>query len=817
MKLVIVGGVAGGASTAARARRLDESLEIVMFDRGEYPSFANCGLAYYIGGEIQDRDDLLVSSVEELKDRFNIDVRMRSEVKRIDRDAKEVEVLNLETGETYRESYDKLVLAPGADPVKPPLPGIDLDGIFTLRTVPDADAIKDYIAQRSAMRAVVVGGGFIGLEMAEMLRRVGLKVTLVELLDQVMAPLDPEMASPLHQELRLNCVELKLGHGVQSFSKEGGLLKVHLDNEETIPCDLVVLCIGVKPCSELAADAGLDIGERKGIVVDEHMRTSDPDIYAVGDAVETEHFVTGERVIVPLGGPANRQGRIAADNICGRDSTYRKTLGTAIVRCFGIAAGGVGANEKTLKRLNIPYQKCYLHPNSHGSYYPGGQTMSIKLLFGPDDGRILGAQIVGGEGVDKRIDVIATAMRGGMTVFDLEHLELAYAPQYSSAKDPVNLAGFVAANILRGDVDAVQWDELEQARAQGAVVLDVRTAEEREAHHIEGDMHIPVNELRARAGEAPRDKPIVTYCAVGLRGYVAQRMLKQMGFDVKNLVGGWRTYYMATAAGDEEMEMSEPLSPSESDASQCDSEAPELKACVDARGLQCPGPIIRLSQQIEKLQPGDELEIVASDPGFAADLPAWCKRTGHEMLSLGRRDGDLVGRVRVGAKAQPAAQAAGPARTDKTLIVFSNDLDKVMASFIIANGAASMGRKVTMFFTFWGLNVLRKNPSPSVSKGFMDKMFGMMMPKGPTKLKLSKMHMAGMGTAMMKMVMRQKNAQSLPELIEMAKEQGVRLVACTMSMDVMGIKKEELIDGVEEGGVAAFLESAELSDMSLFI
>ena len=809
MRLLIVGGVAGGATAAARARRLSADAEIIMFDRGEHPSFANCGLAYYVGGEIEDREELLVSSVEQLNARYDIDVRMRSDVTKILRDSQEVEVKNLETGEVYREKYDRLVLSPGAAPVE--LPGADLEGIFTLRDVPQADEIKDYIAQKQVKRAVVVGGGYIGMEMAENLRRLQLDVSLVHSHEYVMRPLDPEMAVLVHQELTLNGVKLFLGRAAASFDRDDTELHVRLSDETVIDCDMVALAIGVKPTVDLARDAGLTVGERGGIVTDEHMRTNDPSIYAVGDAVEVVDFVTDERALIPLGGPANRQARIAVDHIFGRDSRYGKTQGTAIVRVFGLAVGCTGANEKTLKEQGLPYTKCYLHPNNHGDYYPGAAGMAVKLLFTPDEGKILGAQVIGGDGVDKRIDVLATAMRGGMTVLDLEHLELAYAPQYGSAKDAINVAGFVASNILRGDVEHVYWDEIEDLKAKGTVILDVRTDDEFEVHHIDGAQHIPVDALRGRMGELPKDQPIVAYCATGLRSYVACRMLKLAGFDVKNLSGGWATYGPTVEPTQQEAPVPEPQeTPSD------ESTPAVATATLDACGLQCPGPIVQLNKKVKGLSAGDVLEVSASDPGFATDLPAWCTRTGHELLSVNRDGNRIVGLVRVPAETAQSAPTTS-AGNDKTIVVFSNDLDRAMASFIIANGAAAMGRKVTMFFTFWGLNVLRKNPSPSVEKSFLDRMFGMMMPKGATKLSLSKMHMAGLGTAMMKKVMGDKKVQTLPELIELAKEQGVRLVACTMTMDVMGLKSEELMDGIEEGGVAAYLGSAETADVNLFI
>jgi len=534
-RLVIVGGVAGGATAAARARRLNETATIVVFERGPFVSFANCGLPYHVGGEIADRNKLLLQTPESLKARHNLDVRVRSEVTAINRAAKTVTVRRLDDGGTYEEPYDKLILSTGASPIRPPLAGIDHPRVFTLRTLPDMDRIK--AAAESAKSAIVVGGGFIGLEMAENLRRRGLVVTLVELLEQVMPPLDREMAAPIAEMLRANGVEVRLGDAVESFGDVGGGVRAKLKSGVEVTADLVVLSIGVRPETKLAQEAGLTLGERGAIVVDEQMRTSDPEIYAVGDSVLTKDAVLGGEVLIPLAGPANRQGRIAADNVFGRASRYRGSQGTSIVRVFELSAAMTGASEKTLRKAGVDYEKVYLHPMQHAGYFPGAAQMSIKLLFRRPDGRVLGAQIVGAEGVDKRIDVIATAIQAEMTVFDLEEIELAYAPQYGSAKDPVNMAGFAAANVLRGDVRIAHADQLD-----GAMLLDVRTAVEHAAGAIPGAMLIPIDELRGRARELPRDKAIIAYCAVGIRGYTAARILSQMGYDVLNLSGGFKTY-----------------------------------------------------------------------------------------------------------------------------------------------------------------------------------------------------------------------------------------------------------------------------------
>ncbi|MCD6507202.1 FAD-dependent oxidoreductase [Candidatus Poribacteria bacterium] len=542
MKLVIVGGGAGGPTAAARARRLDENAEIVMFERGEHVSYGHCGLPYYIGGVIENREALLISTPERFRERYRVEARVKSEVKAIITDEKQVEVLDLSTGRTYRESYDKLILATGASPIKPPLPGIDMDEIFTLRNLTDADRIVRFIEERKPQSAVVVGGGFIGLEMAENLRRRGLDVTVVEMLDQVMPVLDKEMADTLHRTLLINGVNLALSDPVMAFEGRNGKVLVKLKSGREIPCDMVMLSIGVRPNVELARSAGLEMGGRGGIKVDDYLRTSNPDIYAVGDAVETKHVVTGQPVLMPLAGPANRQVRIAADNVFGRNVKYRGTLGTSLVKVFETTAGATGVNEKTLKSLGIPYEKSYIHPSSHAGYYPGAEGMEMKLLFSPEDGRVLGAQIVGGEGVDKRIDVLATAIIAGMNVEDLTYLEMGYVPQYGSAKDPVNLAGYVASNILKGDMPVAHWEELDELQNSGGLFLDVRSEDEYAAEAVPGSVNIYLHDLRDRLDELPKDRPIYTYCAIGLRSYIATRILRQRGFDVKNMSGGFKTY-----------------------------------------------------------------------------------------------------------------------------------------------------------------------------------------------------------------------------------------------------------------------------------
>jgi NADPH-dependent 2,4-dienoyl-CoA reductase/sulfur reductase-like enzyme/rhodanese-related sulfurtransferase len=546
IKLVIVGGVAGGATAAARARRVSEDAEIVVFERGEYISFANCGLPYYIGNVIKRRHHLLLATPEEFKKRYNIDVRIFSEVVGINPKEKTVGIINALTGEKYWESYDKLILSPGAEPIKPPLEGIELENIFHLRNVPDSDRIKKIVDERNPQCAVVVGGGFIGLEMAENLTERGVKTTIVEMLDQVMPSLDYEMAILIHDHLEAKNVELELENGVKSFSKAGDQILVTTQKGREIECDLVLLSVGIRPENKLALQADLKIGPTGGIAVDDTMRTSDPNIYAVGDAVEVRDIVTGFPTLTALAGPANKQARIAADNALGRKSIFTGTLGTSVVKVFDMVLASTGANEKFLKKHDIPYLVSYTHSGSHAGYYPGATNTSVKILFSPGTGKVLGAQIVGRKGVDKRIDVLATAIRAKMTVFDLEELELAYAPPYSSAKDPINICGFVAANILKGDMEIAHWSDLNALEKNGAMLIDLRTPFElKHAGKIEGALHIPIDDLRNRLTELDKQKTYIPFCAVGFRGYLGHRILVQNGFTSKNLSGGFLTYTMA--------------------------------------------------------------------------------------------------------------------------------------------------------------------------------------------------------------------------------------------------------------------------------
>ncbi len=541
MRILILGGVAGGASAAARARRLSEDAQIVIFERGEHVSFANCGLPYHIGGVIKERERLLVQTPESLHRRFRIVVKVKTEVVKINREQKTVIVKDLVSSKESVESYDYLILSPGAEPIKPPMPGLELPSVMTLRNLSDMDKIKNAIETKNAKHVVVVGGGYIGLEMTEALRERSVNVTVVELSNQVMGPSDPEMAYYLHQELKRHAVDLRFGVSLKSVHEIKGTVVATLSNDQSIECDAVILAIGVKPEVSLAKESGLDIGQRGGIAVNAQMRTNDPAIFAVGDAVEVQEFVTSTKALIPLAGPANRQGRIAVDNIFGRNSVYQKTQGTAICKLFDLTIGMTGVNEKILKRLNIPYEKVYIHSNNHASYYPGATQISMKLLFNPQSGKILGAQAVGKEGVDKRIDVLAVALRAGLTVYDLEHLELCYAPPYGSAKDPVNFLGFVAANVLKGDVSIVHHDALMRLSPK-QVLVDVRSPKETQGGMIPGALNIPIDEIRDQIAQFSKDKEYIFYCQVGLRGYLACRILTQKGFQCSNLSGGYQTY-----------------------------------------------------------------------------------------------------------------------------------------------------------------------------------------------------------------------------------------------------------------------------------
>ncbi|NGM84522.1 CoA-disulfide reductase [Paenibacillus sp. 7124] len=825
--IVIVGGVAGGASAAARLRRWNEQDRIIMFERGEHVSFANCGLPYYIGGIIESRDKLFVQTEKGIEDRFNIDVRPLTEVTEIDRTLKTVVYRNTKTGETGSQPYDILILSPGAKPIVPELPGIgSADNLFTLRNIRDTDLIKTYVSERCPKRAIVIGAGFIGLEMAENLRDQGLGVTVIDRGEQVLAPFDQEMAKPVEQHMKLKGVEVLLNTGIKGVERQGG--QVRLDSGRLLETDMIILAIGVTPENELARSSGLELGVRGAISVNEQLQTSDPSIYAVGDAIEVKDWVHGFPTLVSLAWGANRQGRLAADHINGQQISYKGALGTAIIKIFDLTAAATGSSEKTLKRLGVPYQAVHIHPQSHAGYYPGASPISLKLLFDPKTGDIFGAQAVGAEGVDKRIDVIATAIRAGMKVQELADIELAYAPPYSSAKDPVNMAGYIASNITDGLVETMQWYEVDDFVRRGGLVVDVRDEIELTAGSIPGSINIPLPELRGRLDKLPSNGEIAVSCQVGLRGYIAARILSQHGYRVRNVDGGYKTYAsMAdnrmpdgiSQLGNTNINDNERLMADSADRSGQDSELPISRiTMVDACGLQCPGPILKVYEAVQALNEGELLEIRATDFGFAADIGQWCQKMGHTLESVDSVGGTVKALIRKGNKISGASVSRQPSRSDgATMVVFSGDLDKAIASFIIASGAAAMGKKVTMFFTFWGLGLLRKPEHPKMKKTAMEKMFGLLLPKSTKDLPLSKMNMGGLGPKMIRGVMRRKNVDSLELLISNAAKSGVRMIACTMSMDIMGIRKEELIDGIEFAGVASYIGSADDAGMNLFI
>lgn len=810
MKHIIIGGVAGGATAAARIRRADENAEIVLVEKGKYISYANCGLPYYIGGVIKSRDKLFVQTPEAFSRRFNVDVRTRHEALSIDTERHEVSIRRAD-GTTYTETYDRLLLSPGAEPVRPPLEGIDTEGIFTLRNVDDTDRIHSYLGTHRVRHAVVVGGGFIGLEMAENLHHAGAGVSIVEMADQVMAPVDFSIASHVHRHLMDKGVGLWLGRGVERFTSENGSIKVWLNTGETLTADLVLLSIGVRPSVKLAREAGIELGAR-GIKVNRWLQTSSPDVYAVGDAIEYEHPIAGGPWLNYLAGPANRQARIAADNmVYGNREEYEGSIGTSVAKVFDITVGAAGLAAKHLKRMGVPYLTSVTTSSSHAGYYPGAFNLTLKLTFAPDTGRIYGAQCVGVDGVDKRIDEIAMLIKRGGTVRDLVRTEQAYAPPFSSAKDPVAIAGYVACNTLDGVMPVVTWRELAAADRAEVCLVDVRTPEEYALGTIDGAVNIPLDDLRGRLGEIDRESDVIVFCAVGLRGYLAQRILLGRGYRrVRNLAGGYKTYSLATQKV--EPVEGQPCGQAEDSGA----ESGDMLR-LDACGLQCPGPIMQVKNAVDGMKAGQRIEVKATDPGFARDAESWCCSTGNRFVSKTSEGGYhtvvIEKREACGSAVTPAA---GGSR-DKTFIMFSDSLDRAIATFVLANGAAATGGKVTIFFTFWGLNVIKKRRKPHVEKDIFGRMFAWMLPSDSTCLHLSKMSMLGLGDRLMRHIMRRKNISQLEELMREAVYNGVELIACQMTMDMMGISRDELIDGVTVGGVATYMGRAGNSGVNLFI
>lgn len=813
MKHIIIGGVAGGATAAARIRRADEEAEIVLLEKGKYISYANCGLPYYIGGAIAEREKLFLQTPASFGGRFNIDVRIENEAVGIDTAAKSVEVRRAD-GSTYTESYDNLLLSPGASPVRPPLKGIDSEGIFTLRNVDDTDRIKNYITTRTVASAVVVGAGFIGLEMAENLHRAGAGVSIVEMGNQVMAPVDFSIASHVHQHLLQKGVHLYLEQSVERFEKRDDKIEVFFTSGKSIATDLVILSIGVRPETALAKAAGLRIGETGGIWVDDYLQTSAADVYAVGDAIEFPHPLTGKPWLNYLANPANRQGRIVADNmVFGNTTRYEGAIGTSIAKVFDMTVASTGLAAKRLKQFGIPYASSTTHSASHAGYYPDALPLTLKLTFDPASGKLYGGQCVGYDGADKRIDQIALLIKQGGTVYDLIKVEHAYAPPFSSAKDPIAIAGYVAGNIISGAMPVATWRQMAEADRCDTLFLDVRTREEHAFGAIPGSVNIPLDELRGRIGELPRDKEIYIYCAVGLRGYLALKILTGHGFTrVKNLSGGYKTY--ATATAPIENKTATIRTNGKTDTQHTGERIKTLK--IDACGLQCPGPVMKIKQAIDSIGEGERIEMVATDAGFSRDAQAWCNTTGNILISNSEEKGKYTVVIEKGSP-QACRTATSCDGKAKTLIMFSDDLDKALATFVLANGAAATGQKVSIFFTFWGLNVIKKVAKPKVKKDIFGRMFGMMLPSSSLKLHLSKMSMLGIGDRMMRHIMKRKGIDSLESLRQQAIDSGVEFIACQMSMDVMGVKREELLDEATVGGVATYMERAEGANVNLFV
>ncbi|WP_203362700.1 FAD-dependent oxidoreductase [Bacillus sp. REN10] len=815
-KIVIIGGAAAGATAAARLRRLDLEAQIVLFEKGEYISYASCGLPYYIGDMVPQRDSLLAQTVEGMTKRYNLDIRIETEVTNIHRSNKTITAKHVKTGEQYEETYDVLILATGATPVIPNIPGIDqANNVFTLKTIPDADEIKNWMKEREPAQAVVLGGSLTAIELAENLQKRGLQVTIIEENSQLAPALDEEMAALVHQKLRDQDINVVLGQQVRRMNNEGQQLT--LQDGTVLTSDMTIVAMGLTSESELAKQAGLEIGEHGGVSVNTNLQTTDSAIYAVGAVVESNGLSSASFT--------NRQGRAVADHIYGKNVQYSGSIGTTATKVFDLTVAATGQNEKTLSAMNIPYEVVHIHPASQAGYYIGGSPITLKMTFHPETGEIYGAQAIGLTGVDKRIDVLATAIKAKMNVFDLQDLELISSPVFSTPKDPVNMLGYVAGNIVERGMKAAHVLTIDEVVANGGTVIDVREPFEREMGHIKGSENIPLGELTARIDEISKDRPIYVSCQVGQRGYLASNVLKENGFDVYNVSGGYKMY--AAVVRDQEARQ-QPIQMKVEGEQQPMTQSIEpmtgdVKADVQLNclGLQCPGPISQVFQTMNQMNDGEVLEVKVTDPGFISDVKAWCSKTGNTFLKDETMAGTTIVYIRKGTDGQAltaSTQVSANSPKGATLVVFDQDLDKAIASFIIATGAAAMGKKVTMFFTFWGLNILRREEAVSQEgKDFIEKMFSKMMPRGPKQLPISNMNMGGMGAKMIRSVMEKKNVDSLEKLMATAMDLGVEITACAMSMDVMGIQEHELIDGVQIGGVASYLGQAEDSNVNLFI
>jgi NADPH-dependent 2,4-dienoyl-CoA reductase/sulfur reductase-like enzyme/peroxiredoxin family protein/TusA-related sulfurtransferase/rhodanese-related sulfurtransferase len=819
---VIVGGVAGGAGVAARIRRLDETATIIMYEKGPYVSFANCGLPYYAGGTIAERDRLFVTPVSTLTDVFKIDVKTNTEVVSINKEEKSISAVNSETGEKSIQKYDHLILSPGSLPFKPPFKGVDNKRVLTVRNVPDIDRVVS--AMNGAKKAVVVGGGFIGIEMAENLKEKGLDVSLVEAADQVMITLDKEMVAPVHQTLRDNGIKLYLNQALKEISDNDVSVDVILPDATIKDVDFVILSIGVRPDSKIASDAGIKVGPRGHIIVDENCLTSDKHISAIGDAIEYPSPNTEGNNTIALAGPVNKMARLCADYIVkGSCRPYKGTFGNSIAKVFDLNVGSVGLNEKTLKRLNMEYTPAIVHGSDHAGYYPGALPLSVKLLFNKETGEIYGGQAVGYKSVDKKLDVLSSIMSLGGTVEDLAGFEHSYAPPFNSAKDLLNMLGFIALNVVDGLENVVSYDKALEMKDNGALIVDVRSKEEWDLGHLEDSILIPHFALRDNLDKLPKDRDIILMCKVGLRGYIGERILRQYGYDrVFNLTGGYTT--LSNAQNDEK-QISLYCDDNNEDSSDCqkmycEKKQSEPRLDLDCCGLQCPGPIVQLKKKVDEMSAGQVVQVSATDPGFLRDVGSWCKMTGNELLESSKENGKIVAVVQ--KSCSPSINSSSNSamvapRNGASIVVFSNDFDKAIAALVIANGAAASGKKVTMFYTFWGLTVLRTNPKKKIKKDAMGKMFSSMLPSDMEHLKLSGMNFAGLGPKMMKSRMKKKNVDQLRAMFDQAVAQGVKMIACQMSMDIMGISEEELLPNAEIGGVATYMEAAGECDVNLFI
>jgi len=814
-KIIIIGGVAGGATAATRLRRLSETDQIIVLERSGYVSFANCGLPYYLGGVIKDRARLLQETPESLHAKFNLDVRVHTEAVAIDPSKKTVRIKDLAGGNEYEETFDKLIITTGTSPRKIPFEGLDqANNVFYLRNMEDVDAIYAAL-EKGAKTALVVGGGFIGVETAENLSERGLAVTLVEGRNQILPPLDSEMARFLENEILSHGIDLRTGVSLSKFEDEGHT--VILGSGEKIAADLVILSIGVVPENALTKGAGLRLTADGYVLTDEKMETYDektgqvhPDIYAIGDVAAVKDPIDGTITHIALAGPANRQARLVADVINGLPYTYKGAIGTSVLKVFSQTGASTGYSEALCERKGIPHQSVMMERNQHAGYYPGASMITLKVVFDPRDGKILGAQAVGLEGVEKRIDIIATALTAGLKVQDLVDLELSYAPPYGMAKDIVNIAGYAASNLLEGQFKQIPLSSVDKEK-EGALLVDARTALEFSLDHLNGAVNIPFVTLRENLDKLPKDKgaKIIVYCNVGLTAYQWIRIAVNQGYtNIYNVEGGMRLYKALhyekpnQAGTKEEKPMAERNN--------------EAVVEIDATGLQCPGPIMEAAKASEKLAPGQRMKITASDCGFTSDIELWAKTTGNTIVSNEIKNGKITAVVERG----PGAIEAKPGVSNNggtTIVLFSGDMDKALAAMIIAQGTRAMGKPATVFCTFWGLNLLRKPKAPHVKKSLIERMFGWMMPKGAKKFKLSKMNMAGMGSVMMRGVMKSKNVPVLEEQLANAKKAGVRFLACTMSMDIMGIKKEELIEGIDYVGVATYLAECQNAATTLFI